>query len=224
MKKIVLILVLLVVLTSCKKIRMRPCPDCFIFYFESPQPNNDSEMDHFPIRFRGVYIDKDSTFLRIEEDRMIYKYFWKYKIHKTEFDSIKQQYKIVGNEVTNKDTNEKSSLHKIGDSIEFTTVSIDTFFRLSYYHKLKRIDGQLIMSMKDSIFWRINFLSLKNNKLRIKEIYLPGDLKKLDSVTSIKGEKLDSMSYLIKPTRNEFKRMLKFKNFGTDEEYDKVSK
>lgn len=224
MKKIILILGLLVVLTSCKKIRMRPCPDCFIFYFESPQPDDDSEMDHFPNRFRVVYIDKDSTFLRIEEDRMIYKYFWKYKIHKTEFDSIKQEYQIVGNKVTNKETSEKSRLRKIGDSIEFTNISIDTFFRLSYYQKLKRVDGQLILSTKDSIFWRIKFLSLKNNKLKIKEIYLPDDLKKMDSVTSIKGKKLDSMSYLIKPTRSEFKSMLKIKNFGTDEEYIKMSK
>ena len=94
-------------------------------------------------------------------------------------------------------------MRKIGDSIEFTNISIDTFFRLSYYQKLKRIDGQLILSTKDSIFWRIKFLSLKNNKLKIKEIYLPCDLKKLDSVISIKGEKLDSMSYLIKPARSE---------------------
>lgn len=224
MKKIFLILVLIVLVFSCKKIRMRPCPDCFIFYFENPQPENDAEMDHFPARFRGIYMDKDSTFLRIEEDRIMYKYFWKYKIHKTEFDSIKGEYKIVGNQLTNKDTNEKSYMNAIGDSIEFNNTSIDTFFRLSYSHKLKRINNQLVLSTKDSIFWRIELMSLNNKILRIKEIYLPDDLKKLDSITVINGEKLDSMSYLLKPTRPEFKKILKIKKLGIDQEYIRISK
>jgi hypothetical protein len=224
MKKIILLVVLGILSFSCKKIRMRPCPDCFIFYFENPQPENDSEMDHFPNRFRGLYKDKDSAFLRIEEDRIIYQYFWKYKIHKIEFDSIKQEFEIIGNQVLNKASNEKSLIKVKGDSVEFTKIAIDTFFRLSYYQKLKRIDGQLVLSTKDSIFWKTQFLSLKNNTLKIKEIYLPGDLKKLDSVTVIKGKMLDSMSYLIKPTRREFKSMLKIKNFGMDKEYIKISK
>jgi hypothetical protein len=224
MRKIFLIVAIIMFLVSCKKARIRPCPDCFIFYFENPQPENDTEMDHFPASFRGVYVDKDSTFLRIEEDRIIYKYFWKYKIHKTQFDSIKGEYQIAGNQLTDKDTNEKSYTNTIGDSIEFTNTSIDTFFRLSYYNKLKRIDGKLILSKKDSIFWTTEIMSLNNKTLKIKEIYLPGDLKKLDSITAIKGIKIDSMSYLLKPTRAEFKKILKIKKLGTDQEYIKISK
>jgi hypothetical protein len=33
---------------------------------------------------------------------------------------------------------------------------------------------------------------------------------------------LDSTSYLIKPTRREFKNILKIKKLGTDQEYDKI--
>lgn len=224
MKKIFIILVLIVLVVSCKKVRIRPCPDCFIFYFENPQPENDTELDHFPVRFRGLYIDKDSSFLRIKEDRMIYKYFGTYKIHKIEFDSIKEEFRIIGNEATNKTTDEKSVIHIKGDSIEFKETFLDTFFRLSYYNKLKRIDGQLVLSKKDSIFWTTEIMSLNNKTLKIKEIYLPGDLKKLDSITEIKGEKLDSMSYLIKPTRSEFKKILRIKKMGTDSEYKQISK
>ena len=224
MKKIFLILILIVLVVSCKKVRMRPCPDCFFFYFENPQPENDRELDHFPVRFRGLYINKDSSFLRIKEDRMIYKYFGTYKIHKTEFDSIKQDFEIIGNQLTNKISGEKLLMHVQGDSIEFKETYLDTFFRLSYYNKLKRLDNQLILSMKDSIFWTTEFMSLNDKTLKIKEIYLPTDLKKLDSITFIKGEKIDSMSYLIKPTRREFKKILRIKNFGTNQEYKKISK
>ena len=224
MKKNFLIVIIIMFLVSCKKVRIRPCPDCFVFYFENPQPENDTELDHFPVRYRGLYINKDSSFLIIKEDRMIFKYFGTYKIHKTEFDSIKQDFEIIGNQLTNKISKEKLLMHIQGDSIEFKETYLDTFFRLSYYNKLKRIDGQLVLSTKDSIFWTTEIMSLNNKALKIKEIYFPEDLKKLDSITVIKGEKLDSMSYLIKPTRTEFKKILKIKKLGTDQEYVKISK
>jgi len=223
-RKIILIVAITISFVSCKKVRIRPCPDCFIFYFENPQPENDRELDHFPLRYTGLYINKDSSFLRIKEDRMIFKYFGTYRIHKTEFDSIKEEFLIVGNEATNKTTQEKSFIYVKGDSIEFKETFLDTFFRLSYYNKLKRIDGQLVVSKKDSIFWTTEIMSLNNKTLKIKEIYLPGDLKKIDSITEIKGEKIDSMSYLLKPTRTEFKRILKIKKLGINQEYIKISK
>ena len=81
-----------------------------------------------------------------------------------------------------------------------------------------------MLSRRDSVFWNIQTIALEKNILKIKDIYLKEDLKKLDSVTVIKGKMLDSTSYLIKPTRREFKKILKIKNLGTDEEYIKVSK
>lgn len=102
--------------------------------------------------------------------------------------------------------------------------SIDTIFRFSYNQKAKRIDGQLVLSERDSVFWKIKMITLEKNILKIKDIYLPEDLKKLDSVTVIKGRMLDSTSYFIKPTRREFKNILKIKHFGTHQEYRKVSK
>ncbi|MEL1255475.1 hypothetical protein AAEO57_16915 [Flavobacterium sp. DGU38] len=97
-------------------------------------------------------------------------------------------------------------------------------FRLSYNHKAKRIDGQLVLSTRDSVFWKMEVVSLDNNILKIKDVYLRDDLTKLDSVTVIKGKRLDSISYLIKPTRGEFKKILKIKKLGFDQEYTKVSK
>ncbi|WP_123955323.1 hypothetical protein [Flavobacterium cheongpyeongense] len=217
-------MILVICFGACKKVRTLPCPDCFFFYFENPQPDDDSELDHFPHKYRGLYRNNDSTFIRIEEDRIIAKYFGKYKMDKIEFDSIKQDFKIEGNLVTEKNSEKKMYIHTKGDSIEFTEPYIDTIFRLSYYQKLKRIDGQLVLSIKDSIFWKTQFFSLKNKTLKIKEIYLPDDLKKLDSVTVVKAEKIDSMSYLIKPTRSEFKKILKIKKLGFDQEYKRISK
>lgn len=224
MKKIIFIIVLLIALGSCKKARMRPCSDCLFLYFESPQPKDDSELDRFPHRFRGTYKDKDSSFLTINEDRIIIKYFTKSKIHKNDLDSMRAEYYIYSNKIIRKNSKENIYVQLIGDSLELLETHLDTIFRFSYNQKAKRIQGQLILSTRDSIFWDIQFLSLNNNTLKFKDIYLTSDLKKLDSVTAIKAQIIDSISYLIKPTRREFKNIFKIKNLGTDREYDKLSK
>lgn len=224
MKKIVLIIVVLIVLVACKKADAEACDGCLVFYFENPQPDNDSELTGFPSKFKGLYKNNDSTFIRIEEDRIIREYFYKYRIHKSFLDSLKQEYEIVNDQLIDKETKEKIDFYFKGDSIEMIGKSIDTIFRFSLNQKAKRIDGQLVLSRRDSLFWNIQTIALEKNILKIKDIYLKEDLKKLDSVTFIKGKMLDSISYLIKPTRREFKNILKIKNLGTNQEFDKVLK
>lgn len=123
-----------------------------------------------------------------------------------------------------KNTKDKYDILPKGDSIELLQKRIDTLFRFSLHQKAKRIDGQLILSRKDSIFWKVQFVSIDKNMLKFKNLYDIKDLKKLDSVTKVKGIKLDSISYLIKPSRIEFKKIFEIKTLGYDLEYMKVSK
>ncbi len=224
MKKIILILVLLIVLTSCKKAYAAACEDCLAFYFENPQPDNDSELNGFPSKFKGLYKNSDSTFIRIEEDRILREYFFKFKVHRQKMDSLKSECDLVDGKLITKDTKDKFDIKIVGDSIELSKKSIDTIFRFSLNQKAKRIEGQLVLSRRDSIFWTIQTIALEKNILKIKNIYLKEDLKKLDSVTQIKGKMIDSASYLIKPTRREFKNILKIKHLGTEQQFDKVLK
>lgn len=198
------------------------CDGCLTFNFENPQPVNDSELRGFPSKFKGLYMNSDSTYIRIEEDRILRENFYKFKIHKNFLDSLKQEFDLIDNQLINKKTHEKWLYTKKGDSLELSNTYIDTLFRFSLNEKAKRIDGQLVLSSKDSIFWNIKTIALEKNILKIKHIYLREDLIKLDSITKIKGKQLDSTTYLIKPTRREFKKILKIKNLGTDEEYDRL--
>lgn len=193
-----------------------------IFYFENPQPDKDSELDHFPNKFRGLYINPDSTFIKIEEDRILREYYNKFKIHKFKLDSIKSEYDIVDGKLMTKDTKDKFDMLYKGDSIELIQKHIDTLFRFSFYEKAKRVDGQLILSRKDSIFWNVEFISIDKNTLKFKNLHDKKDIKKLDSVTRTKAKVLDSTSYLIKPTRSEFKKIFKIKDLGYDSEYKKI--
>ena len=160
--------------------------------------------------------------LIIEDDKILKEYFFKFKFHRQEMDSLKSEYDFVDGKLITKDTKEKFDVFKKGDSIELVKKSIDTLFRLSYNQKIKRIDGHLVLSKRDSVFWKIEMVSLEKNVLKFKTIYLPEDLKKLDSITAIKGRILWSASYLISPKRKEFKNILKIKNLGDDRQYIKV--
>lgn len=227
MKKIILILVLLVVLTSCKKAdaaATEVCDGCFTFYFQNPQPDNDSELICFPDKFKGLYRNSDSIFIRIEDDRILKEYFFKFKVHRQKMDSLKSEYNLADGKLITKDTKDKFDIKVVGDSIELSQKIIDTLFRLSYNQKVKRISGQLVLSTRDSVFWTIQTIALEKDILKIRHIYLKEDLKKLDSVTVINSKMLDSTSYLMKPTRREFKDILKIKNLGTNLQYDKVLK
>jgi hypothetical protein len=222
MKKIALILGILIIVASCKKADAPA--DAFTLYFEAPQPINDSELDRFPNKFKGLYMNSDSTFLRINENTVQYEWYYNLMIHKRELDSLIRKYDIVDGKLIIKDTNQKYDMIYKGDSIQLEEKKIDTLFRFSYYNKAKRIDGKLVLNKRDSIFWTVRILSIENDVLRINNILLMDDLEKLDSITAIKSQKLDSTSFVVKPTRREFKSVLKLKNFGYQQEFKKVSK
>jgi len=224
MKKTVLIIAVIIMIISCRKADAPACANCMVFYFENPQPEKDSELDRFPNKFRGLYVNSDSTFIRIDEDRIMKEHFFKFKIHKLKLDSTKTEYQIIDGKLITNDTKEKYDMNPVGDSIELIKKNIDTIFRFSLNQKAKRIDGQLVLSTRDSILWNVQFVSLEKNIIKFKNLYEAKDLIKLDSVTKIKGKKLDSISYLIKPNRGELKKILKINNLGYSNEYRKFSK
>lgn len=222
MKKLILILAIIVFFISCKKANAPAEFGGLMFFFENPQPIDDSELNSFPSKFRGLYMSSDPTFLRIDDNGVFREYYFKFKVDRQKLDSLKSEYDLIDGKLITKDRKETFDILKKGDSIELSQRDTDTLFRLSYNQKLKRINGQLVLSTRDSVFWNIKTISLENDILKIKNIYLPEDLRKLDSVTAIKAKMLDSLSYLIKPTKKEFKNILKIKKLGYDQEYAKV--
>lgn len=70
----------------------------------------------------------------------------------------------------------------------------------------------------------INKSDYEKDTIKFNNLYEEKDLKKLDCVTKIKGEKLDSISYLIKLTRNELNKTLKINDLGCGDECKKISK
>ena len=222
MEKCFLILVLLFVV-SCKKADA-PADESSALYFEKPQPINDSELSKIPNKFRGIFMTSDSIYINVKENIILKESYNRFRFHKNELDSIKVAFDFVGNQYVSKYNKDVFDYRYLGDSIEFSSKEIDTFFVFSNTQKAKRIDGQLILNYSDSIFWKIKAISVGKNMLKIKYIYSEEDLKRMDSLTKIKSTMIDSSLFLLKPSRNEFKRIINLKRFGEEHSYKKIIK
>ena len=219
MKKYILVFALLAFI-SCKKVECEPYG--FNFYFENPQPINDAVLSKIPNKFRGLFMSSDSVYLNIKEDIILKESFFKFKMHKNDMDSLKNEIVFSNGRYIFKDDNKKLDYRHLRDSIEFSEKLIDTFFIFSDKNKAKRFDGQLILNYKDSIYWKVKYLRFEKNNIKIKFIYSEQDLKRIDSLTKVKSTMIDSSSFIIKPSRNEFKRILNLKKLGAEFDYKKV--
>ena len=224
MKKIVFLFVLSLLIFSCKQSSSEAIPDGNNFYFENPQPINDSELSSFPNKFKGVYMSEDSLFLNITNNMIFSEREYKFRYHKNQLDSLKEYFDVVDGKYISKDEKEIYNSKKVGDSIELLSKNIDTIFQLSDTQKAKRINGFLVLNQRDSIYWKVKLISLNNNALTIKQLYSDDDLKRIDSITKVHSKMIDSASFVISPKRREFTQFFKLKKFGFDQEYRKISK
>lgn len=218
MKKIVVIFLL--VFISCKNTEAIPAGNTF--YFENPQPINDSELKSFPNKFLGCYMNEDSVYLNFQKEVIFSEYIWRNLIPNTDLDSLKLEFDFTDDKIVSKDGSFKFLYRQLKDSIEIFDKRIDTIFRFSDSQKAKRINGNLVISEKDSIYWKVKLYNFDKDKLTVKQLYSDFDLKKMDSITKVKAKMMDSTTYIITPSKSEFKKFLKLKDFGYERKYKKV--
>lgn len=215
MMKKIFFLLSITCLFSCKEIA-----EGNDLYFENPQPINNPEVKEIPNKFLGLYKDADSVFLKIDT-KMITKYqFDKFRIHKVELDSMKNEYELKAGKLIDKKTRIIFTVKKVGDSIELTNKNLDTVFQFSEDRKAKKINGDLILNFKKDNYWQVNIVSLENKTLKFR-YFSVGDLNFIDSIMSTKSIMIDSTNYLLKPSKREFKKILRRK-FSDEIIYKKI--
>lgn len=219
MKNLLILLASMLLFTSCKE---HAVPVGNTYYFSDPQPVNDSELNSIPNKFIGLYVNEDSIYLKVSKRMIAEERLFKFRIHKNSLDSLSNELIKINGKYKFKNENTFLEDKIIGDSIEFSQKEIDTLFVFSDKQKAKRISGKLVLSDKDSVYWQTKLVFLDKNELTIKYLYSNNDLKKMNSITKIKSKQLDSTTYLISPTRAEFKRFFQVKDFGYVTKYKKV--
>lgn len=210
MKKYTLILAL-IIFSSCKEVQQEQ-----MIYFEEAQPINNSELRVIPSKFIGTYVSNDSVFLNIDKNTIYMQNNYHLWLHKNQLDSLKNELRFKEGRYILTKTNEVLESKKFGDSILFIMKDRDTIFEFSEIQKAKKINGKLIVSTKDSIYWRVKVLRLEPNGIRVQDFYADTDLKIFHSLTIKKSEAIQELnsSYLVKPSRKEFVKILKIKDLG----------
>lgn len=220
--KIISLLIAVLFVFSCRSTIAEPTGNNY--YFENPQPVDNSELSKIPAKFQGIFMSSDSTFLNIKNNVILSERFLKFKVHKDKIDSLKLDFDYLNGTYISKVNHQVFETNKIGDSIELFKKQIDTLFIPSNSQKVKQVNNYLILNTNDLIYWKIRILSLENNTLKLKSIYSDEDLKKINSITKNKSEKIDSSSFIIRPTRREFKNILNLKKLGEEQQFKKVGK
>lgn len=207
---------------SCKKANSPA--DENVLYYEQPQPIHDAELSQIPLKFRGVFVNSDFVYLTISGKMILREFDRKFRIHKTELDSLKQEFDFRNNKYFFKGDHRAFASKNIGDSIEFVHTELDTVFVFSNTQKAKRFNGKLVLNYKDSLYWAVNTIDLAKNVLHWKTMGTKDDVRRMDSLTQRKSILIDSLTYLSKPTRNEFKTFINLKRLQSDEEFKKLNK
>lgn len=219
MKKVVL-LAFISVLCSCK-MKETAAVDGVNYFFEKPQPIEGRELTKIPNKFQGKFMSQDSICLIIVDNCIYKSYFLKSKIQKSALDSIKTKFKNLNNKIVLKDFDKVYDFRILNDSVELSTEIKDTIFFFSKNQTAKRFDGQLILNLKDAVFWKVKIISIQKNILKIKQCFDLSDLKILDSITKKKSKSIDSTGYLIQASRKEFKTIIRCKKLGYETNYQK---
>lgn len=206
------------ILASCKETKTEPA-EAFRFVFDHPQPIGGFELDHFPARFTGVYQIDESSSLTIESDRISEESNFEFSVAKKDLDSLKDIGTFRNDEFIVADKAYKMT--DKGDSISITDHSVKTLFRLSANQKLKRIGRHLVVSEKDSVFWRSSVLYFDKDSLQWQRLFKVEDIPQLQR--TVKDVSVgDTTIVCIKPTRKEFKKILEQKQLGWKTGYKKI--
>lgn len=213
MKKYLFLGLIGLVLYSCKETAKGETE----FYFDNPQPINDSELNSIPSKFIGEYSNGENEVLIVSQ-AAIYKQF-NAVYPKAMIDSLGT---FKNGKIKANDTHEIFDAKIIGDSVYISGILGDTIFKFSPTQKAKRINGDLVISHKDSLFWKTNIITLRKDSLKIKFLSDREDYSQIKPlVKSIKINE-DTTVVRINPTRREFGRILKIKKFGWEQGYKKV--
>ncbi|MCC6582752.1 MAG: hypothetical protein IT271_03530 [Chitinophagales bacterium] len=195
--------------------------------FDEPQPSGVRNLNTFPKSYQGIYIDKDSSFLRITPNYLISEDFFLIQIHKSELDSLRDQIIYKNGKIIYPALEDTFIAKEFKDSIYWKEVIIDTIIRISEDNIVRKYKGYVVLNSKvDSSSYAVSLLKLEKRKLSIKQIDSKEDLVNLKptEVTTISQDSIknDTLSMKFHLTKNEFKGILKIKDFSSPMIYYKI--
>lgn len=202
------------------------CGNKDIIYFDKPQPENVRDLDKIPSSYIGSYIGKDSSILRIDKRLIVKQYIKVWAVSRKEVDTSEVVF-LNGNVVLDKKTKEKYHARIGKDSIYICEDKKDTLFSLANGNIVRKFKRTLVLNEKHSDnLWSVKLLKLRGGVLRIMDIESKKIFNRLaaelDNEVIRDSARKDTLKMILKPTKRQFKKILKLEDSLVKGEYVKV--
>lgn len=197
--------------------------------FEQPQPANKKDLATIPKKLRGKYQSRsDNAYLTITANNVVEQVTFQTK---TIIDSL--DIEIDSTYITNRTPNSFQLTHKnqrfdfnffSKDSVLVNYSYQDTIFSISPQQLLRRFKGHYFLNYAHKTGWSVRCMTFKKGELSFSEISTKEDIDKLKEVTAtemIGTDSTQSTNYILKPDRQELKRLLK-QHFAITKRYLKI--
>jgi hypothetical protein len=216
MKNLLLILVILISAFGCGG-------DIKYVRFESPQPENVNSKKTFQKKIRSTYTNcyNPNEQLIITGKHVVTKQIWKLKAHRNDLDIDSSNVVVdIHNDTQIIEALEKEGLSVLikDDTIYSSILLIDTLFYISEKNVLRKLKGSYFLNTKiEGSFWKVRRMELKKDSLFIGTITPSDTLLQFDFIS--KSEEIQEedsvriIEYLIKPSKRQFKKLLKPNSF-----------
>lgn len=216
MNRLLTYLILLIVAAGCGG-------DYRYVKFETSQPEDVNAKKSFKKNIQATYINcNDTNDQLVISDKLILNIIsFKFKMHRNEIELDSSISIDLNNDdqlikVLKEEVGWTSTI--IGDTVTSFFQSSDTLFRLSNEHILKRLKGSYFLNYKlAESNWRVKRMDLKKDTLLIGEITPSDTLLQFDFISKTEelneADSTKKVEYIAKPSKREFKKLLKPNSF-----------
>ena len=209
------------------------CGDIEFVRFETAQPYGVKASESFNRKIKGEYINcsNPDDRLIIFNNLILNARTVKLKCHRTDldFDSTIAVDKSTDEVLIDLFSMEGYKVNIMGDTINISQTNVDTVFWISENQVLKKFKGSYFLNFKlDENFWDVTRLNLTKDTLLIGQISPSDTLLRFDFVEKTEdfnpSDSTTTTEYFIKPSKKEFKKLMKPNSFKACACYFKTNK
>lgn len=187
--------------------------------FSETQPENSRSLKFFPNKLIGNYYDSENEIdLEITNSMIIKKSTLKDTFNVKVLSEVEV---LKGDTLVNTKTFEKTFVKKLNDTLFTNILFKDTIFSINKENVLKKMKGYYFLNIKHSEKnWVVKKLHLKNGLLNLNDISTNEEIEMLEEITETKKD--SSKTFVIKPTKKQFREFVKKNGFSKGEVYIKI--
>ena len=195
--------------------------------FTEPQPEGKKNLENFPARYRGTYMEvTDSSIYIVTADRILQRY--EEFLAEPEEEILKDgDVELLDNRLVLKGMNQSFPITRRNDSIFGMVVLFDTIFDLNGDERLRKLGNNYLMNIphEDSLWIVFKLIFDSSGGAYLCDVDDGKEMELFEQLCKVEvlGENGILERYMLSPTKRELKKLLKLETFTDTTEYRRIS-